>query len=70
MLAPGDTRTFELAVDAQARFIGAIAAYRDIRAARWRALTHTPEKKLTDLVGKHGVTLSVDRDTVTLAVKD
>jgi type VI secretion system protein VasD len=70
VLAPGETRTLDLAVNPDARFIGALAAYRDIRAAHWRALTRTPEKKLTDLLSKNGVTLNVGKDTVTLAVKD
>ena len=70
VLAPGEARTLDLALNAEARFIGVIAAYRDIRSAHWRAISRPPEKKLTDLIGKHGVTLSVGRDAVTLAVKD
>lgn len=70
VLAPGETRTLEMPISADARFVGALAAYRDIRSAHWRALTRTPEKKLTDLLGKHGLTLSVGKDTVTLAVED
>jgi type VI secretion system VasD/TssJ family lipoprotein len=57
-------------INPEARFLGVLAAYRDIRSAHWRALTHSPQKKLTDLIGKHGVTLSVGKDTVQLAVKD
>src|SRR6185312_12013860 len=70
VLAPGETRTLEMPISPDARFVGALAAYRDIRAAHWRAITRTPEKKLTDLLGKHGLTLSVGKDTVTLAVED
>ena len=70
VLAPGEARTLDLSLSADARFIGVIAAYRDIRSAHWRAISRPPEKKLTDLIGKHGVTLSVGRDAVTLAVKD
>ena len=70
VLAPGETRKFDMPINPEARFLGVLAAYRDIRSAHWRALTHSPEKKLTDLIGKHGVTLSVGKDTVTLAVKD
>jgi type VI secretion system protein VasD len=70
VLAPGETRTLDLGLSPEARFLGAVAAYRDIRAAHWRALTRAPEKKLTDLIGKDGVTVSVGKDTVTLAVKD
>lgn len=70
VLSPGETRTFDLPINPEARFLGVIAAYRDIHAAHWRALTRSPEKKLTDLLGKHGVTLSVGKDAVNLDVKD
>ncbi len=52
------------------RYLGVIAAYRDIRAAQWRALTRAPEKTLMDLLGKDGVTITLDKDAVTLSVKD
>jgi len=70
VLAPGEKRTLDVPINADARFIGVIAAYRDIRSSHWRAISRPPEKKLTDLIGKHGVTLSVGKDAVTLAVKD
>jgi type VI secretion system protein VasD len=37
-LAPGETRSLELGLAPETRFVGALAAYRDIRAATWRAL--------------------------------
>ena len=70
VLEPGETRTIEVSLDPQARAIGAIAAFRDIRSARWRALKQSPEKKLTDLLGKDSLTLVVDKDSLTLSVKD
>ena len=70
VLAPGETRALDLPVSAEARFIGALAAYRDIRSAHWRAVTRAPEKTLTDLIRANGVTLTVGKDAVTLAVKD
>lgn len=70
VLAPGETRDLEIPLDAQARYLGVLAAYRDIRGAQWRALTRAPEKKLTDLLGKDGVTITLDKDTVALSVKD
>jgi type VI secretion system protein VasD len=70
VLAPGETRDLVIPLQAQTRYIGALAAFRDIRAARWRAVTQAPEKKLTDLLGKDGVTLNVGRDSLTLTVKD
>lgn len=70
VLAPGETRELEIPLDAQARYLGVLAAFRDIRAAQWRAVTRAPEKKLTDLLGKDGVTITLDKDTVALSVKD
>jgi type VI secretion system protein VasD len=70
VLAPGETRTLDLALSPDARFIGAIAAYRDIRSAHWRALTRPPEKKLIDLLGTRLLVLNVGKDTLTLGVKD
>lgn len=70
VLAPGETRELKIDLDAQARFLGVLAAYRDIRASQWRAVTRAPEKKLTDLLGKDGVTITLDKDTVALSVKD
>jgi type VI secretion system protein VasD len=37
-LAPGETRTLELGLAPETRFVGAVAAYHDIRDATWRAL--------------------------------
>lgn len=70
VLAPGETRNLQLELNGEARFLGAIAAFRDIRSARWRALTRAPEKTLTDLLGKDGVTLNIGKDSLTLTVKD
>jgi type VI secretion system protein VasD len=72
VLTPGETRKLDLALNSDTRVIGVLAAYRDIRAAHWRALSRPPEKTLTHphLIGKGGVTVHVGKDTVTLAVKD
>lgn len=70
VLAPGETRELEIPLNAQTSYLGVVAAYRDIRAAQWRAVTKAPEKKLTDLLGKDGVTITLDRNAVALSVKD
>ena len=70
VLAPGEDRKLELPLNAETRFIAVVAAFRDIRTARWRAISRPPEKKLTDLLFKHGITVRLDKDNVTLAVKD
>jgi type VI secretion system protein VasD len=69
VLVPGETRQLELSLDPQARYVGAVAAFRDIRSARWRVLTRAPEKKLTDLFKKDGVTISVEKDSLTLSAQ-
>lgn len=62
-LAPGEQRSFDYAVAADARFIGAIAAFRDIRNAQWRASAPTPKKKLR----KIPLAVAVDRLQITLS---
>jgi type VI secretion system protein VasD len=70
VLTPGENRKLELPLNAETRFIAVVAAFRDIRTARWRAISRPPEKKLTDLLRKGGITVRFDKDNVTLAVKD
>jgi type VI secretion system protein VasD len=70
VLEPGETRKLELPLNAETRYLGALAAFRDIRSARWRAIVRAPDKKLTDLLSKDGVTIHVEKDSLTVAVKD
>jgi type VI secretion system protein VasD len=55
-LAPGERRSVPLAVSPDAKFVGVIAAYRDVRGAEWRAVVPTPLRR--------DVTLSVERARV------
>jgi type VI secretion system protein VasD len=54
MLTPGEKRTMEVPIAEGTVFVGAIAAYRDIRNAQWRAMA-APGK---------GFTVSVERARV------
>lgn len=47
VLAPGEKRTLDVAVSGQTRFVGAIAAFRDIRNSQWRTVVPAPRKGLT-----------------------
>lgn len=47
VLAPSERRTIDVAVSGQTRYVGAIAAFRDIRNAQWRTLVPAPRKGLT-----------------------
>jgi len=70
VLQPGETRDIELPLAAGARYLGAIAAFRDIRSAKWRVVSSAPEKTLTDLFRRDRVTISVERQALELAVRD
>jgi type VI secretion system protein VasD len=67
-LRPGETRQLELKLAPEARFVGAVAAFRDIRHAKWKVITPAPEKGLTDLLRKNKVTLNVARSELALAI--
>jgi len=47
VLAPAERRTIDMTVSGQTRFVGAIAAFRDIRNAQWRMAVPSPRKGLT-----------------------
>ena len=44
LLQPGEERPLEAEFDEKARFIGVVAAFRDIEDAQWRGLVELPEK--------------------------
>ena len=63
-LAPGESRTLDLSIPGDVRFVGAIAAFRDIRNSVWRGLAPLPKKLLTSTAVK----VSVDKQAVTVAL--
>ena len=58
VLAPSERRTIEVPFADEARFVGAIAAFRDIRNAEWRVLVPAPRKGLTVAVERARVVVS------------
>jgi type VI secretion system VasD/TssJ family lipoprotein len=58
----------ELKVAAEARFLGVIAGFRDIRNARWKVLSQAPEKGLVDMVRAKRVEIHIGRADVTLGI--
>jgi type VI secretion system protein VasD len=59
VLTPAERRTVELVVPKTAKFVGVVAAFRDIRNSQWRVVVPAPLKD--------DVTLSVERARVQLA---
>ena len=63
-LAPGEHRSVDLQLSHDARFVGVVAAYRDIRNAQWRAQIGAPDKGLISIAKKNKITVAVDRARV------
>src|SRR5258706_4242000 len=59
VLAPAEQKKMDVTVSGETRFVGAIAAFRDIRNAQWRVLVPASSK---------GVTLAVERARIRLSV--
>lgn len=69
-MTPGEKREIQFPVSREAKFVGVLAAYRDIRNSRWRAVQAAPKKGLLDVFGKDALTVDVARDAVSLTIKD
>jgi type VI secretion system protein VasD len=63
-LSPGQTRTVALTIAVDAHYIAAIAGYRQIMSARWKALAPVPAQWLLDHKHPHRVTIQVGRAAV------
>ncbi len=66
-LAPGETRSIDYSLTPDTRFIGVIAAYRNIRDAEWRALAGPADKGAFDVIKNGKIGLAVDRARVHFA---
>lgn len=67
---PGQRLQLPLAVSPETRFLAVAAAYRDLRASRWRAVIPVPHKSLLKLLAKRRVTVRVGKNAVSIAVTD
>jgi type VI secretion system protein VasD len=71
VLQPGTReQELQLSIGRDTRFIGVIAAYRDIRATRWRALTAAPRRTMGDVFSRDRIAIDATRGGITLSVKD
>jgi type VI secretion system protein VasD len=63
VLAPSDRKTIDVAVSRDTRFVGALAAFRDIRNAEWRGLVvAAPRMGLNVKIERARIVLSVVED--------
>lgn len=58
VMTPGERRTVDITIPEDARAVGVLAAYRDVRNAQWRAVIASP---------KGGFSVSVERARVVVA---
>ena len=70
MMAPGETKPYDGEVNPDTRFIGVIAAYRDINQARWKTVVDMPEKNLVKFMQRNPLTITVDRLAVSANAGD
>jgi type VI secretion system protein VasD len=70
ILQPGERKELLLPLSRDARFVGAIAAFRDLRGSKWRALNVAPRKTMGDTFSKDRLAIGVNRSSIALSVKD
>jgi type VI secretion system protein VasD len=66
-LQPGTTRELQLKIPPESRYLGAVAAYRNLNNSKWKSLSPAPEAGLLDLARKHVLTVNVTKSEVTVA---
>lgn len=59
VLAPAERRTLDVTLAPDTRFVGAVAAFRDIQNAEWRAVVPAPRSSMTVDVQRLRIVLSV-----------
>jgi len=70
LLQPGEVREWVAEFEKETRFIGVIAAYRDIEKAQWRASIELPKKGLIGrFFKKNKLKITVDTLAVTVSTK-
>jgi type VI secretion system protein VasD len=69
-LFPGQQLETDLPLSPEARFLGAVAAYRELGRSRWRALIGAPEKSLLKVLTTQRINIQVGKDAVTLSAKN
>lgn len=65
-LSPGETRTLTLDIPPGVRYLAAIAGYRQIRSATWKASAAVPDQWLHGRKHPHRVSIRVGRAAVTI----
>lgn len=67
VIHPGENREYKSTIDPEARYVGVMAAFRDIEHARWRALMELSEENKI-LLAEEGYALKIDLGRAAVAV--
>lgn len=70
VLRPGQKDELWLPVPRNTAYIGVIAAFRDIRSAKWRTVARAPHKGFTDAFSRDTVRITATHGGIALIVKD
>ena len=70
MLSPGESRPYDAEYDPNTRYIGVVAAFRDIHQAEWRATVEMPGRSITNLMRRGGVIIRAERLAISVAVDE
>lgn len=70
LLQPGESREWVAEFSKETRFVGVVAAYRDIENAQWRAVVEIPKKGfIGKFFKKNKLRIAVDTLAVTVSTK-
>jgi len=70
MMSPGDTKPYEGAFDPQTRYIGVVAAYRDINQAKWKSIAPMPERNIMKFLRRGALTIKADSLAVSVSTAE
>jgi len=68
-LKPGVSHPYEKALDPGTRFVGVLAAFRDIDNARWRAVSALPEQSMTSFLSTPDIQIEILGKQVSISIK-
>ena len=70
MLAPGEYKSYEGEFDPATRYVGVIAAYRDIHQAEWKSIIEMPEKSVMKFLKRSPLTIKAESLSITVSAGD
>ena len=68
MMTPGEIKPYEGDFDPDTRFIGVVAAYRDINQAEWKSMVEMPERNIMNFLRRGALTIKAERLAVSVSV--